>query len=209
MFEYRKRLPELSDFYDSMRSLMVQIGTFPHSYNGINSHAIFDTWHTPFVLIFIKHGFGDVLSIPINNSFTFTIKGNQQYTEFLDYFEIKNRSKGQFHIGKFTENLATQIPDNYHVTDSSRKIIYSYDPIDRDSNGIYPIGTKKWDEINALRHAKGLPDSGHRTAMNLEKTRNLYPDVYKIIRNMDISIVYGNTPNNRTSLIATGNFSHN
>lgn len=139
-FSYSGKIEKLSKFYKSMCKLNIQIGTFEHSYNKVTSDVIFDTrdieqWN----LLFIKRGTGETLSIPLNKGYLFTIEGNEKYSEFIMYFGIES-GKGKFSIKEFVSNLNIQVPKEYEISDSRRKIIIGYDRLDSDSDGIYPIG---------------------------------------------------------------------
>lgn len=204
-FFYSGSIEALKTFYLSMRKLNVQIGTFEYTYNGIVSDTIFDTrdfelWK----LVFIKRGHGDTLSIPIKKGYCFTIEGNEKYKEFVDYFGI-GRGKGQFSIKDFVNHLNNRIPTEYILSDNVRKTILKYDRIDTDSDGIFPIGITNWKVV----HAKNpmLPkDKYHRTNKNLSKTRQLYPAIYLATKDMDITIIYGTMPGDKTEKMKKGQF---
>ena len=150
-----------------MRKLNVTIGTFDHNYKNINSSVIFDTRdQTGWKLIFMKKIHGDILSLPIQKGYKFTIEGNNAY-----------------------KNFDMQIPQTYTLDDKKRKSILKYDKID-ESDGIYPIGTLNWEEINIKRLILGKT-SKNRDPKNLDKTKNLYPRIYEATKDMNISIRYG------------------
>lgn len=196
-FYYSGSIEALKIFYSSMRKINVQIGTFEYTYNGMVSDVIFDTRdYELWKLVFIKRGDADVLSIPIKKGYRFTIEGNEKYKEFADYFNI-GRGKGQFSIKNFVDYLNNKIPFEYRLSDDVRRTILKYDRIDTDSDGIFPIGIKNWEVI----HAKNpiLPkDRYHRTNKNLSKTRQLYPEIYSATKDMDITIIYGIIPGEKT-----------
>ena len=205
-FSYKRKISELVQFYHSMKKLSVAIGTFEHEYNGVNSHVIFETRTCPFMLHFIEHRTGRTFSVPIEPGFVFSVPDSTSYYAMLDYFNIKRRGRGTFQIGGFITSFRRQIPPEYAITDAEREVVNRYDPIDRTSEGIYPVGVKNWAVINAKRAAKGFSALGHRSQHNLEKTRELYPEIYQIIKTMDISICYGLSPGNKTEAIKTGSF---
>lgn len=75
-----------------------------------------------------------------------------------------------------------------------------YDRIDADSDGIFPIGIKNWEVVHANNPM--LPkDKYHRTNKNLLKTGQLYPEIYLATKDMDITIIYGKTPGEKTEEI--------
>lgn len=204
-FFYSGRIDALREFYLSMQEMNVQIGTFEYSYNEVASDVVFDTRNSDsWKLIFIKRGSGDTLIIPIKKGYRFTIEGNQKYKDFTNYFGI-GRGKGQFSIKDFISYLCNQIPPKYRLSDNVRRTILMYDKLDNNSDGIYPIGIKNWDVV----HAKNpmLPkEKFHRTSKNLLKTKELYPEIYSAIKDMDITIIYGLSPGEKTQLIKKCNF---
>lgn len=196
-FYYNSSIKALKNFYLSMRKINVQIGTFEYTYNEIVSDVIFDTRDSDlWKLVFIKRGNGDMLSIPIKKGYRFTIKGNEKYKEFADYFDI-GRGKGQFSIKDFVNHLNNKIPFEYGLSDNVRITILKYDGIDTDSDGIFPIGIKNWEVIHA-KNPMISKDKYHRTNKNLSKTRQLYPSIYLATKDMDITIIYGTIPGEKT-----------
>ena len=56
-YSYHGTVDKLREFYISMRNLNVDIGTFEHTYNGVNSDVIFDTRNSSgWNLLFIYNG---------------------------------------------------------------------------------------------------------------------------------------------------------
>lgn len=204
-YSYSGVVDGLKEFFSSMRKLNVEIGTFEHTYNGIVSDAIFDTRDTTgWQLTFIKRIDGAVLRIPIQLGYRFSINGNEEYAAFRTYFEI-GAVKGQFSIKDFVNHLNQQIPSEYRLNDYRRMSILRYDRLDNDSEGIYPIGVTNWE----VAHAKnpGLPkDKYHRTSKNLDKTKELYPKIYMATKDMDITIIYGVNPGDKTADLKMGNY---
>lgn len=196
-FSFCGKIEKLSEFYKSMREINVQIGTFEHTYNKVTSDVIFDTRDTEqWNLLFIKRGTGETLSIPLNKGYLFTIEGNKKYNEFIRYFGIGS-GKGQFSIKEFVSRLNTQVPKEYKISDSRRKVIISYDKLDSDSDGIYPIGVINWEAAHAKNSS--LPrDKYHRTSKNLLKTKELYPAIYQATKDMDITVIYGAISGDKT-----------
>lgn len=201
-FSYSRKLESLKELYKSMCSLGVQIGTFVHEYNGIRSNVIFDT--RKWIIIFIKQGLGDTLSLNVKKGFKFTIEGNQEYRKFIAYFGISG-GKGKFSIADFVNHFSGQIPTKYIITNNIRQTIVNYDRLDSGSDGIYPIGVKNWDVIHAQNPS--LPkDKYHRTKENLLKTKELYPEIYELIKDKDITIIYGHKQGAETDRIKNGIF---
>ena len=203
-FEYKGKLGSLAGFYASMKQQNIQIGTFDHNYNHVDSCVIFDTSEDEWRLVFFKRAVGDTLIVPIEVGYKFSIVGDEKYKEFVDYFGI-GHGRGEFHIAEFKENLNGQIPETYQLNDYARKQVIRYNRIDPDSEGIYPIGTINWQLQHAL-HPEWPDDKYHRSAENLKKTRQLYPAIYAATRNMDVTIRYGVDPGKNTDNMVNGNY---
>lgn len=197
-FDYHKYMNSIKVFYLSMRSLNVQIGTFEFTYNGILSDVIFDTRATPWKLICIKRSGQDTLTLFVG-SYNLIISGDRKYKEFIEYFNISGK-KGSFSIADFANSFSNSIPASYVLDNKKRERIIRYDVLDNKSEGIYPIGLKNWELIHA--NNPELPsDKYHRSPENLMKTRELYPKIYSVIKDMDITVIYGKIPNENTSTL--------
>ena len=201
-YSYSKSIDGLKKLYKSMCGLGVRIGSFIHEYNNIRSNVIFDT--RKWILIFIKQGLGATLTLKIQKGFKFTIEGNSEYQNFIAYFGISG-GKGKFSIADFINHFSNQIPNQYIITDTARQTIVNYDRLDSTSDGIYPVGVKNWEVIHAQKPS--LPkDKYHRTKENLLKTKELYPEIYELIKDKDITIIYGQHQGTEIARIKNGIF---
>ncbi|EPY6469413.1 DUF6037 family protein [Clostridium sporogenes] len=205
-YSYHGVVVGLKELYSSMRVLNVSIGTFEHEYNGVESSVIFDTRNLEgWKLKFIKRIVGNVLEIPVERGYRFTIEGNEEYQKFREYFGIGG-GKGVFSIRGFVEHLDHQIPAEYRITDETRKTILRYDKLDNESEGIYPIRITNWEVVHA-RNPRLPKDKYHRTKNNLLKTKELYPRIYEATKNLDITIIYGERPGDKTGKLWNAIFS--
>ncbi|MFC3920227.1 DUF6037 family protein [Streptococcus lactarius] len=108
-------------------------------------------------------------------------------------------------MADFINHFSSQIPTQYIITDTARQTIVNYDRIDSTSDGIYPVGVKNWDVIHAQN--PNLPkDKYHRTKGNLLKTKELYPKIYELIKDKDITIIYSQHQGAETAHIKSGIF---
>lgn len=188
-FSFVRELPELKQLYCSMKNLNVDIGTFEHEYNGVQSSVIFDTRNSMgWDLVFMRHGQGNIFKVPVKKGFRFAIEGDEMYLHFRDYFEIGG-GKGKFSMNDFLERLKRRIPPEYILDDESGKVILRYDPIDKQSNGIYPTGVVNWAVVHAKKPQMD-PDKFHRTKENLMKTKQFHPALYQATKDMDLTIRY-------------------
>ncbi|MDU4882672.1 DUF6037 family protein [uncultured Clostridium sp.] len=202
-YSYSGVVDGLKEFYSSMRNINVEIGTFRHEYNNVLSDVIFDTRSSDgWKLIFIKHIDGNVLEIQIQRGYRFAIEGNMAYNQFREYFGIGS-GKGEFSIKDFVRHLSGQVPLEYRISDEKRNTILRYDKLDNESDGIYPIGLTNWEVVHA-KNQKLPNDKYHRTAKNLAKTKQLYPEIYEATKNLDITIIYGVEPSEKTGEIKLG-----
>ncbi len=134
----------------------------------------------------------DVLEIQIQQGYRFTIEVSMAYNQFKEYFGIGG-GKGEFSIKDFVSHLSGQVPLEYRISDEKRKTILRYDKLDCESDGIYPIGLTNWEVVHA-KNPKLPNDKYHRTAKNIAKTKELYPEIYEATKNLDITIIYGLEP---------------
>ena len=110
----------------------------------------------------------------------------------------------QEYESKLEKNME-QIPTEYILSDNVRKTILKYDRIDTDSDGIFPIGITNWEVVHA-KNPTLSKDKYHRTNNNLSKTRQLYPAIYLATKDMDITIIYGTMPGDKTEKMKKGQF---
>ena len=204
-FCYEAEIKKLRIFKKTMSKLKVEIGTFEFQYNEILTDVIFDTRNSEsWEIIFMKVGIGKTLTIPIKLGYKFTIDTSKKYQEFISFFNIKN-SKGKFSIKSFKDYFNENIPDEYKLSDNTRKKIIKYDRIDMDSEVIYPISLTNWELIHA-KNNKLPKDKFHRSSKNLAKTKQLYPDLYEAIKDKDISVNYSTEIGEHTEQIKKLNF---
>lgn len=198
---FTKYVEELKIFYTKMREINVRIGTFGHSFNEIDSEVIFDT-RKEWRLVFMKKGHGDVLEIPVKRGYMFTVQGNEMYQKFINYFKVSGK-RGEFKMGEFIAHFRKCVPDVYILDDSKRETILTYDKIDKKSDGKYPIRVINWEAVHA-KNPKLDDEKYHRSPENLEKTRELYPELYLKTKDMDLTIVYGEYPAEKTGELKKG-----
>lgn len=204
-FYYEAEIKKLRTFKKTMLKLKVEIGTFEFQYNEILTDVIFDTRSSEsWEIIFMKVSIGKTLTIPIKLGYKFTIDTSKKYQEFISFFNIKN-GKGKFSIKSFKDYFNENIPDEYELSDNTRKKIIKYDRIDTGSEGIYPISLKNWELIHA-KNNKLPKDKFHRRPENLAKTKQLYPDLYEAIKDKDISVNYSTEIGGQTEQIKKLNF---
>lgn len=202
-FSYVKKVPELQKLFFSMRRLDVDIGTFKHKYNNVQSSVIFNTCNeTLWELVFMRHGQGDIFKAPVKRGYRFAIEGDEAYYQFRKYFEIGG-GKGMFSMNDFFGRLQRQIPESYILDDESRKMIMRYNPIDKQSSGIYPTGVINWVVVHA-RDPRIDPSKFHRTKENLLKTKQLYPALYQATKQMDLTIRYSEDAGELTTDLRNG-----
>lgn len=196
-FHFSRKLDQLSVFHVSMRKLKVDVGVFDYTYNGIESSVIFNTKTSPWRLVFMKNGVGDVLTIDINNGYKFTIDSYDKYNKFRAYFEIGGTA-GTFKITDFFNKLNDDIPSEYVLTRRNRQVIYEAGNYSkRGEDGIYPAYFMNWPEIHA-KNPKLDPKKHHATKINHDKTKQLFPELYEEIKGLDISVVYKNAQTEKT-----------
>lgn len=186
---YYYSLDNLKSFSSSMKRQNVEQAVFAHKYNNILSHVIVDiSCRDGWNLIFVKHGDGKVLKLKVMVGFRVYVT-ESLFRDICEYFGIRKK-KGGFSTKEFFLQVNSQIPLNYVLSDENRKTVYEYRYRNDSDEGMYPIGLISWSEKNAKYRLKGAVEK-HRTPYNLEKTKNLYPELYESIKDIDVSVKYG------------------
>ncbi len=100
---------------------------------------------------------------------------------------MKYDPENRFSTKKFFEDFNSRIPDDFRFLKKQEllKLITSTYDIE-ESDKVYYNGIIDWDKVN---------NGNNRQEKNLEKTRLLYPELYKQIKDKNISVRYSNVPN--------------
>lgn len=161
IFSFKKNANEFDVFYD--------IGIQPHRMGILAKFSDFNLWFN------IQPGFN------VNPRIS-----KDQYKLLVSILHIKYDKDNHFSMTSFLEELNRKIPCNplpvkeYEKT-VLRVAISKYSMEEQDK--IYYLGYIDWE----LPQNKG---KGERSYKNLEKTRLLYPHIYEVIKNKNISIKY-------------------
>lgn len=184
------KIEPLVFLHRSMRVLNIQIDVFNYEYNNVQCSVMFDV-SSPrgYSLTFIKNGFGEILDLPIIPSYNLQIT-NSNFEKFWNFFNLGFKKKGEFSIKDFFIHLSNHIPTTATpYTYQARQTIALKYPVE-ESEKIYISGTKNWEKARALNPLL----KKERSEKNLEKTKLLYPEVYNLTRDYDISICYSPVP---------------
>lgn len=179
-----------------MKKLDLLVDVFDFSYNNVDCSVLFNPdYDTCFSLTFFKKKSNQTLKLPVKPGYDLTIQGENFYA-FCRLFEIK-RQKGAFSIKEFFSYLNSKIPTNsIPNTSSQRELISSLINVD-DSEKLHFDHLINWEKARA----KNPELKKGRNPKNLEKTRLLYPEIFKEIKDFDISVAYSSTPASNEQLL--------
>ncbi|WJP96720.1 DUF6037 family protein [Macrococcus bovicus] len=185
MSDFSKTLKKL---YIDMKKHDYDVESFSFTYNNIECDCLFSIDSQPFEITFIKMYSGDLITVPIKNGFIFDLYSNKKTSaEFRKFFNI-GFTRGSFDLTTFLNYFSRIIPSS--VTE---RTLHKVSVIDKkydlhNGEGLYFGGTLNWPKINARKP----PDAKHRHRRpeNLEKTKKLYPQIYKKYKYKDISVCF-------------------
>lgn len=181
-------LHNLQVLHQEMKGVSQTVETFEYSYNNVSCSCIFDAdYQNGFSITFIKKSLGTVMKLPIKPGYRIQIQG-ELFPIFCNFFEIK-RGKGLFSMKEFISHFNNHIPTVLSKnTPEKRKLIATIFQLE-EADKIYYDHLINWEKIRV----QNPNNKCHRSKENLEKTKKLYPDIYKTICNHDISVAYSST----------------
>lgn len=178
------RIDNLSKIYRQLKDNNQTYTFFPFKTNGVNFDIFFDIDKSPFKLMFLALNSNYQLSLDVMSGFLVNINlSKDQYYELVKLLNLKKDINNPFSPKNFFTQFDNQIPQNLINLDKNQTnslILKVYSDIE-EKDKLYYCGMTDWNNKNYGRH---------RTKENLEKTRLLYPDLYNLIVDKDISIKY-------------------
>ena len=176
----------LIDLYTSMKEKGLDHTAFDYIHNNIKLYIFFDIETKPFRLLLIKKHSSITLLLEIHQGFVLnTHLEREKYNILREILEIKNGSTTSFSTNKFFEELNSHFPKEAKMHDLNKdkniKLAISKAYQCEDAEQIYPYAFIDWDRIDGNKSY---------SSKNREKTRLLYPDIYKSIQNKNISVKY-------------------
>lgn len=188
------KLSGLEVLYKDMRDKGKDYVIFDYSHSAkIKLIILFDIKTIPFSLLLIKKVYKQTLLLDIQRGFMLdTFLQSNQYNRLLQMLEIKPGIIKSFSTKEFFQELNSKIPTHTHnyILDDETRMAISHSKNFEEKDKILICGYIDWDEI---KNGKTY------TQANREKTRILYPDVYKKIKDKNISIKY--TANKKDEII--------
>lgn len=176
----------LVDLYKSIKEQGLSYTIFDYTHNGIEFFIMFDIGTNPFKLLLVKKYSLLTLSLDINKGFILeTSLEKEKYETLKEMLEIKKGNTNPFSTTIFFKELDSKIPKEAKkpVLDENHKSVISRVYQCEEQDKIFPFGFVDWDYNGSKKRY---------TERNREKTRLLYPDIYKAIQGKNISIRYSN-----------------
>ncbi|EFB6939737.1 hypothetical protein HGL76_001757, partial [Campylobacter coli] len=180
------KMTGLENLYKDIKNKQMTYCIFNYTHNRIELEIMFDINPKPFKLLIIKKYSNKTLLLDILNGFKLDIfLSKEKYQILLDILDIKGGGATPFSTKKFFEELNSAIPSaivQYDLNSNLRHIISQIKNFE-DADLIYVKHLIDWNKINSGKHV---------SQKNRDKTEYLYPDIFKIIKDKNISVVYTN-----------------
>ncbi|MCX2683394.1 DUF6037 family protein [Campylobacter sp. MIT 21-1685] len=174
----------LVELYKSMKKQELSHTIFDYTHNSIEFSILFDIGVNPFQLLLVKKYSPLTLSLDINKGFILeTLLEKEKYETLKEMLHIKKGGDNPFFINIFFKELDSKIPKEAKipVLDENSKLVISRVYQCEEQDKIFPCGFIDWNNNGSKR---GYSEK------NREKTRLLYPDIYKAIQGKNISVRY-------------------
>ncbi len=160
---------------------------FSFQKNKIEFDVFFDFNTTPYKLGFLPKNADIEIWLDVHSGFVIdSLISKEEYYSLTRILGLKYDPNNPFSTTAFFEEFNSKIPQELPSLDLYEATIvhvtinkYSIEKPDR----IYYIGQKEWDKPQNR-------GKGNRRPENLEKTRLLYPEIYKRTKDRNISIIY-------------------
>ncbi|EAK9986034.1 hypothetical protein A9372_07895 [Campylobacter jejuni] len=180
------QMTNLKNLYKDIKNKQMTYCIFNYTHNRIELEIMFDINPEPFKLLIIRKHSNKTLLLDILNGFKLDIfLSKEKYQILLDILDIKGGGTIPFSTKKFFEELNSAIPHQvmqYNLSNNLRYIISQVNNLD-EANLVY---------IKCLIDWSKKENNKHVTEKNRKKTKYLYPDVFEIIKDKNISVVYTN-----------------
>lgn len=187
------KLENLQLFHLGMKKLGVNIATFDFKYKQTIFACLFEAnYEKGFSLTFFKPISGESLKMPILPGYLVStfIEDRDLYTYFWTFFQLEARNGG-FTMQSFFERLNQSIPSTFEINKNLDRPLISRKYDTEDKERPFFLGFINWQMLRA----KNPEAKGSRSETNLEKTKLLYPQIYKAIKDYDISVRYTHIDN--------------
>lgn len=174
-----------------MKQLSISVDVFEYQYNNISCSCIFKPdYQEGFSITFVKKSTGTIMKLFIKPGYDLQING-RDFSVFCNFFEI-GRGKGVFSMKDFINHFNNHIPIKpSDFSPEKRKLVSKVFKVE-ESDKVFFDYLINWDKIRAQN-----PNiTSSRSKKNLDKTKMLYPEIYKEIKNYDISVAYSTIEKN-------------
>lgn len=153
-------------------------------YGNKELQVLFDIGTLPFRLYIMRKGSREHICLSVMKGFQIqTYLSEDDFRQLRSMLDLSDKEKG-FSTKTFFAYLNQQIPDRCQNEKISRKMLAHITGCE-DPDKIYVKGRINWEEQPTKRRVSHL---------NREKTRILYPDLYREICDQNISIIYSDLP---------------
>ncbi|MBR2112879.1 MAG: hypothetical protein IJ950_08190 [Helicobacter sp.] len=180
------KMTGLKELYKNMKAQKLPYHIFKYNHNTIELEILFDINRNPFGLLIIKQYSNLTLLLDIKTGFELDVfLTREKYQVLREILEIKSGKTNSFSTKKFFEELNNAIPScvkEYKIDNNLRYIISQVKNLDK-AHLIYVKCLIDWSKTESGKHVSDE---------NREKTKYLYPDIFELIKDKNISVVYTN-----------------
>lgn len=188
------KLNNLRRLYAGMKDNGESYYIFEFVKNKVVFEVVFDIYYSPFTIHFLQKESDFSFIVNVEQGFIINplLKG-ELYSQLCNILNLKYDPNNRFSPKSFFEEFNDKIPGFKHREKKERELLPYYKDQIEDSENIFYGGKREW---NKIRNGRNL------TEKNLEKTRVLYPDLYKWCKRENVSIIYvRNKKKNENDLI--------
>jgi len=182
------KLEGIIPLYKKLKTSDKTYGVFKFTKNKVDFDILFDIGINPYKIGFLVINNDFQLWLDVLPGFNInTFLSKTELNSLIKVLKLKYDPDNQFSTKKFFEEFNSKIPSDFRFIKKQelpKLVKYIYDI--EESEKVYYNGMIDWDRIN---------NGNNRQESNLEKTRLLYPKLYKQIKDRNISVRYSTTRN--------------
>lgn len=179
-------LDGLIPIYQEIKKRSETYCVFKFNKNKIEFDIFFDIGTNPFRLGFLLIESNFELWLDVQQGFRIsTMLEREKLKELRELLGLKFDPNNPFSTKSFFEEFNSKIPNtppHYKKEQRDRIVLYSFSIEEPDK--LYYAGIIEWDKMQSGRK---------RSFENLEKTRLLFPELYRQIRDRNVSVRYSST----------------
>lgn len=186
---YTMAIYQLRELHRSMRKAGADVAAFDFVFEDVTSSVLFMTDVAPFRLVFYKRSSKERLEIEVVPGYMIRLTQSRE-AEIRRYFEMPTGGWQSMLFKRLADALRAQTPVEFVPPRASERQLIAKARKVPEADKIYFCGLRVWPAINARNGEK----EWHRNPRNLEKVKLLDPQIYRDVKDRDISVCYTDDP---------------